>query len=112
MPKAPTAITLPRFKVNYGDSSLAGSFLAGGSSQTASIGAAVIAAHRELVSELLKLAGKDSPLHGLSADEVGSLNGGLCKLDDPKQCESLLKERKASQGHGFCEPSLQCVSTF
>jgi xanthine dehydrogenase YagR molybdenum-binding subunit len=75
-------------KVNYGDSSLAGSFLAGGSSQTASIGAAVIAAHRKLVSELLKLAGKDSPLHGLSADEVGSLNRGLCKLDELARCDS------------------------
>ncbi len=75
-------------KVNYGDSSFAGSFLAGGSSQTASIGGAVIAAHRELVIELLKLAGKDSPLHGLSADEVGSLNRGLCKLDQPTRCES------------------------
>ena len=75
-------------KVNYGDSSLAGSFLAGGSSQTASIGAAVIAAHRELVTELLKVARKDSPLHGLSADAVGSREAGLCKLDDPARCES------------------------
>ena len=75
-------------KVSYGDSKLAGSFLAGGSSQTASIGAAVIAAHRELVTELLKLAGKDSPLHGLKVDEVGSLNRGLCKLDEPRRCES------------------------
>jgi xanthine dehydrogenase YagR molybdenum-binding subunit len=75
-------------KLDYGDSSLAGSFLAGGSSQTASIGAAVIAAHRVLVAELLKLAGKDSPLHGLSPDEVGSLNRSLCKLDEPARCES------------------------
>jgi xanthine dehydrogenase YagR molybdenum-binding subunit len=74
--------------LNYGDSSLAGSFLAGGSSQTASIGAAVIAAHRVLVTKLLKFAGKESPLHGLSADEVGSLNRGLCKLDEPTRCES------------------------
>jgi xanthine dehydrogenase YagR molybdenum-binding subunit len=74
--------------VKYGDSSLAGSFLAGGPSQTASIGAAVIAAHRQLVTELLKLAGKDSPLHGLSADEVGAVSRGLCKLDEPARCES------------------------
>ena len=33
--------------------------------QTASIGAAVIAASAELVKELLKLAGEDSPLAGL-----------------------------------------------
>jgi xanthine dehydrogenase YagR molybdenum-binding subunit len=75
-------------KVQYGDSSLAGSFLAGGSSQTASIGAAVIAAHRELVSQLLKLAHKDSPVHGLRVEDVGSFNRGLCRLDDPARFES------------------------
>jgi xanthine dehydrogenase YagR molybdenum-binding subunit len=41
---------------NYGDSTLPGVVLAGGSQQTASIGASVIAAHRALVKELLKLA--------------------------------------------------------
>ena len=46
---------------DYGDSTLPGVVLAGGSQQTASIGAAVIAAHRALVTELLKLAGNDSP---------------------------------------------------
>ena len=75
-------------KVNYGDSALPGAFLAGGSSQTASIGAAVIAAHRELVTELLKLTGKHSPLHKLSVDEVGSRDACICKLDDPARCES------------------------
>jgi xanthine dehydrogenase YagR molybdenum-binding subunit len=75
-------------RLHYGESSLAGSFLAGGSSQTSSIGAAVIAAHRVLVTELLQLAGKESPLHGLSPDEVGSLNRGLCKLDEPSRYES------------------------
>jgi xanthine dehydrogenase YagR molybdenum-binding subunit len=95
--------------VEYGDSALAGSFLAGGSSQTASIGAAVIAAHRELVRQLLELTAKDSPIHGLKVDEVGSANRGLCKLDDPGRCESyaailgranraeLTVEAKASQ---------------
>jgi xanthine dehydrogenase YagR molybdenum-binding subunit len=55
---------LPRgcVSLRYGDSTLAGQFLAGGSSQTASIGAAVRAAHRELVTELLKLADAASPL--------------------------------------------------
>jgi xanthine dehydrogenase YagR molybdenum-binding subunit len=86
--------------VKYGDSSLAGSFLAGGSSQTASIGASVIAAHRELVTELLKLVSKDSPLHVLSANEVGGLNRGLCKLDEPARCESyaaLLRRAKRDE---------------
>ena len=75
-------------KVSYGDSSLAGDFLAGGSSQTASIGAAVIAAQRALVKELLKLAGKQSPLAGLSADEVGARDACLYKLDDSSRFDS------------------------
>jgi xanthine dehydrogenase YagR molybdenum-binding subunit len=81
-------LALECVRVNYGDSALAGAFLAGGSSQTASIGGAVIAAHRKLVSDLLKLAGKDSPLHGLGVDEVASREGWLCKLDDPRRCDS------------------------
>jgi xanthine dehydrogenase YagR molybdenum-binding subunit len=74
--------------VRYGDSALPGTVLAGGSQQTAAIGAAVIAAHRTLVVQLLKLAGNDSPLAGLSADEVGGHNGGLAKLDEPERFES------------------------
>lgn len=74
--------------VRYGDSSLAGAFLAGGSSQTASISAAIIAAHHALVTELLKLAGKDSPLHGLKTDEVGACDGSLCSLAEPAGRES------------------------
>ena len=76
----------------YGDSSYPGAFLAGGSSQTASIGAAVIAAHRVLVTELLKLAGNDSPLAGLKPEEVGGAagedGGGLAKLDEEGRRES------------------------
>jgi xanthine dehydrogenase YagR molybdenum-binding subunit len=62
--------------------------LAGGSQQTASIGASVIAAHRKLVKELLKLAGNDSPLAGLKPDDVGGLDGGLCALEDKTRRES------------------------
>ena len=72
----------------YGDSSLPGLVLAAGSQQTASTGASVIAAHRKLVLELLKLAGHDSPLAGLKANEVGGFEGGLAKVDDPKRHES------------------------
>jgi xanthine dehydrogenase YagR molybdenum-binding subunit len=81
---------LPADKVSfaYGDSSLPGDVLAGGSQQTASIGASVIAAHRELVGELLKLAGDDSPLSGLTPDEVGTADGGLAAVDDPERWES------------------------
>lgn len=73
---------------NYGDSTLPGVVIAGSSQQTASIGASVIAAHRELVKELLILAGKDSPLAGLNLDEIGCRDGGICKLNDPECYES------------------------
>ncbi len=75
-------------RVKYGASSFSGTFLAGGSSQTASIGAAVIAAQGELNKELLKLVAKNSPLHGLSAEEVEGRNASLSKRDDPNRCES------------------------
>ena len=81
-------LSIEQVRVEYGDSSLPGSVLAGGSQQTASIGAAVIAAERELVGELLKLAGNDSPLAGLKPEEVGGLDGGLAKLDEPGRRES------------------------
>lgn len=66
---------------NYGDSTLPGVVLAGGSQQTASIGASVQAAQHELVTQLLKMAGNDSPLAGLGADEVVGHEGGLAKID-------------------------------
>ena len=81
-------LSMDQVEFAYGDSALPGTVLAGGSQQTASIGAAVIDAHKALVAELLKLAGNDSPLAGLKPDEVGGLDGGLCKLDEPERCES------------------------
>jgi xanthine dehydrogenase YagR molybdenum-binding subunit len=62
--------------------------MAGGSQQTASIGASVIAAQRALVSELLEFAGDDSPLTGLSLDEVGCRAAGVCSLAEPERYES------------------------
>jgi xanthine dehydrogenase YagR molybdenum-binding subunit len=83
-------LSLDQVVVAYGDSFLAGAFVAGGSSQTASIGAAVIAAHRALVTQLLNLAGNDSPLAGLTADQVGCRDGGLCELAVPERFESYV----------------------
>ena len=81
---------LPMEKVGflYGDSTFPGMVLAGGSQQTASIGAAVSVAQRALVTELLKLAGNDSPLAGLKPDEVGGLDAGLAALDDAARHET------------------------
>ena len=81
-------LPLERVTVAYGDSSFPGNLLAGGSSQTASIVGAVIAAQRALVEELLALASDESPLAGLTADEIGGRDEGLCELADPSRWES------------------------
>ncbi|MDR6773216.1 xanthine dehydrogenase family protein molybdopterin-binding subunit [Azospirillum sp. BE72] len=81
-------LPLDAVTVRYGDSSLPGVILAGGSQQTASVGLSVMMAHQELVGELLKLAGNDSPLAGLGADEVECADAGLRKLDEPGRFES------------------------
>jgi xanthine dehydrogenase YagR molybdenum-binding subunit len=80
-------LSLDQVEVLYGDTALPGVVIAGGSQQTAAIGAAVIAAQRSLVEELLKLAGNDSPLAGLKPDEVGGFEGGLCALDNESRGE-------------------------
>jgi xanthine dehydrogenase YagR molybdenum-binding subunit len=80
-------LPMEQVRISYGDSRFPGVILAGGSQQTAAAGGAVIAAHRKLVAELIKLAGKNSPLAGLKPEEVGGMDGGLCKLDQPERCE-------------------------
>ena len=50
----------------------------------------MIAAQRALVEQLLALAGDDSPLAGLTADEVGGRDEGLCELADPTPLGELL----------------------
>ena len=72
-------LPLEQVQVLYGDTAFPGAVLAGGSQQTAAIGASVIAAHRSLVKELLKLAGNNSPLAGLSPDEVGRFRGRVVR---------------------------------
>ncbi len=59
-----------------------------GSQQTASIGAAVIAAQRALITTLLAGVRKNSPLASLTFGDVFARDGGLCKIDDPKRHES------------------------
>jgi xanthine dehydrogenase YagR molybdenum-binding subunit len=83
-------LPMEQVQVLYGDTLFPGAVMAGGSQQTASIGASIIAAHRALVRELLKLAGNDSALAGLSPDEVGGSEGGLCALDDETRRETYV----------------------
>ncbi len=128
------ALPLERVEVGYGDTDIPGAIMAGGSQQTAAIGAAVIAAWNDMAAELLKLAGNDSPLAGLKPEEVGGHEGGLVKLDDPSRRESYASilsraqretvrvEAKASQplelmhwsmhSHGamFCEVRVNAVT--
>ncbi len=72
----------------YGDSSLPRGVIAGGSTQTASIGGAVIAATEVFIEELIQLAGNDSPLAGLSLAEVEPRDGGLGHRDETERFES------------------------
>ncbi len=127
-------LPLDRVEVGYGDTDIPGAILAGGSQQTAAIGAAVIAAWNDLVAQLLKLAGNDSPLAGLKPEEVGGHDGGLGKLDDATRhesygsilsrahCNEVRAEANASQplelmhwsmhSHGamFCEVRVHAVT--
>ena len=127
-------LPMDRVEVGYADTDIPGTIMAGGSQQTAAIGASVIAAWNELAGELLKLAGNDSPLAGLKPEEVGGHDGGLAKLDDPTRFESYASilsraqrdevkvEAKASQplelmhwsmhSHGamFCEVRVNAVT--
>jgi xanthine dehydrogenase YagR molybdenum-binding subunit len=75
-------------RFEYGDSAFPRGTIAGGSSQSATIVAAVTAASESLFKEMLKLAGNDSPLAGLKPDEVEARDGGLCHREDPERCES------------------------
>ncbi|WP_354685501.1 xanthine dehydrogenase family protein molybdopterin-binding subunit [Cupriavidus necator] len=81
---------LPIDKVSfiYGDSAMPDSpILAGGSSQTTSIAAAVQAAVEKAHRELVALAGSDSPLAG-ARGHIEARNGGLYRIGDDSQGES------------------------
>ena len=99
-------LPLEAITFNYGDSTLPGFLMAAGAQQTAAIGGSVIAAHRELVRELLELAGDDSLLTGLTPEEVGGLHGGLVMLDEPDRYESYVSIlARAGRDHVVVEAS-------
>lgn len=72
-----------------GDSALPTTPMAGGSSQTVSIAAAIAAAAEKLTDELLRLAGNSSPLAGLRAGEVRLADEKLVGIEDPSRSESI-----------------------
>ncbi len=81
-------LPLDHVTFEYGDSRLPRGVIAGGSTQTASIGGAIIAATEVFVEELIKLAGNDSPLAGLSLADVETRDGGLAHVSDSSRFES------------------------
>jgi xanthine dehydrogenase YagR molybdenum-binding subunit len=81
-------VPFDRVTFEYGDSTLPRGVIAGGSTQTASIGGAVIAVTEVFVEELIKLAGNDSPLAGLSLDNVEPRDSGIGHRDDPSRFET------------------------
>jgi xanthine dehydrogenase YagR molybdenum-binding subunit len=82
-------LPLESVTVRIGDTSLPFASFAGGSSQTASLGAAINAASIKLLADLLRLAGNDTPLAGLKPGEVEFADGGLRKIDEPSRHESF-----------------------
>ena len=70
-------------EVRYGDNRLPGAHLAGGSQQTASIGASILAAHAAMLAELAKLAPAGSPWSGKPPEKLSTVRGGLALADRP-----------------------------
>lgn len=82
-------LPLDRVTVTIGDSRLPFASFAGGSSQTASLAAAISAASGKLAVQLLRLAGNDTPLAGLKPSEVEFADGGLRSVEEPARHESF-----------------------
>lgn len=82
-------LPLERVTVTIGDSRLPFASFAGGSSQTASLAAAISAASGKLAVQLLRLAGNDTPLAGLKPSEVEFADGGLRSVEEPARHESF-----------------------
>ncbi len=97
-------LPLDHVTFEYGDSRLPRGVIAGGSTQTASIGGAIIAATEVFVEELIKLAGNDSPLAGLSLPDVETRDGGLSHISDTSRFESYQSIlRRAGRDDLICE---------
>jgi xanthine dehydrogenase YagR molybdenum-binding subunit len=111
------ALPVECVRFDYGDSRLAAGTVAGGSSQSATIGGAVRAARDKLFAQLLELAGNAgdsrgdsgrvagrSPLAGLKRDEVEARNQGLAARNDPARHESYASIlTRAGQDELDCE---------
>jgi xanthine dehydrogenase YagR molybdenum-binding subunit len=108
-------LPLERVRFEYGDSTFPASAIAGGSSQSASIAGAVIAAHAVLIDELLRLAGNDSLLAGAGAKDVETRDGGIFRKSAPgsgESYESILKRagRDHAEGEAAGTPPTEMMS--
>jgi len=98
------AIPFDCVRFEYGDSALPSGPVAGGSSQSASLAAAIVAARDTLFDELLKLAGTASPLAGLTRQDVIARRQGLASRKDPSRFESYASIlSRAGKGDIECE---------
>ena len=97
-------LPVERVRFEYGDTDLPNTSVTGGSSTTIGVGAAVSAAVAALKSELLKLAGRGSPLHGLKAEAVVFRDGALAPADGPGAGEPIVRRRPRPQLEDRPEP--------
>lgn len=127
-------LPLDHVRFDYGDAAMPKSPLAGGSCQSASIAAAILAVCTTLVKDLLELATDGSPLSGAGVDDVEMRDGGLylkdaggrgeryqdllrqagtrfieCAADAPAPTE-ILKYSMHSYGAQFCEVRVSAIT--
>lgn len=97
------ALPVECVRFEYGDSRFPTGTVAGGSSQSATIAAAVRAARDALIKRLLAIAGA-SPLAGLGPDDVEPCNQGLVARDDASRFDSYTSLlARAGKSHIECE---------
>jgi xanthine dehydrogenase YagR molybdenum-binding subunit len=83
-------LLLENVRFELGDTTLPKATMAAGSSQTATIAGEIIAASKKMAGEMLGLAGKDTPLAGLKANQVQLVNAGIAKIGEPGRFESYV----------------------
>ncbi|MGL4555382.1 MAG: xanthine dehydrogenase family protein molybdopterin-binding subunit [Gemmataceae bacterium] len=91
-------LPVEKVRFEYGDTNLPFAAVTGGSATTISVGAAVAAAVEALKTTLLGLAGKKSPLTGVTAGEVVFRDGRLVRREEPTKGEALGALARAARG--------------
>ena len=82
-------VSVEKVRFEYGDTRMPRASVAGGSSQTVSLGAAVKLAVAALLPKLLALAGNDSPLAGAAPEGVEFRTGAVVLKADPAKGETI-----------------------